>query len=196
MKLAILAIFFYFISTSIVESFIISALIGFKIGYALASRNRGRESGGWGRRSYGRSRWGRSIEDDNSLQIEQVMLQASIQDNDDCAKAFVCQVNAKPIRSTAMEQFVFDYFGGNAKDTAMLRALMPGSAQGMTVIDALSPTVQFELAAQVGRLGGVEQCQKIYAQCTMQYTELLGALEGQVSPQIQPIELTYTPEQH
>ena len=38
MKLAIFAIFFYFISTSLVESVIISALIGFKIGYALASR--------------------------------------------------------------------------------------------------------------------------------------------------------------
>jgi hypothetical protein len=38
MRLLILAIFFYFVSTSLVESFIISALIGFKIGYALASR--------------------------------------------------------------------------------------------------------------------------------------------------------------
>ena len=38
MRLVALAIFFYFISTTVVESFLISALIGFKIGYALASR--------------------------------------------------------------------------------------------------------------------------------------------------------------
>jgi hypothetical protein len=197
MKLAVLAIFFYFVSTTMVESlFILGALVGFRIGYDLAKREDRR---GYGRAYYGRGgRWGRSIEgsEDNSLQIQQVMLQASIQDNDDCAKAFVCQVNAKPIRTTPMEEFVYDYFGGNTRDTAMLRALMPGSAPGMTVVDVLSPSVQFELAAQVGRIGGVQTCQQIYAQCTLPYSELIAAIEGKVTPQTQPIEITYTPEQH
>jgi hypothetical protein len=195
MKLLIFAIFFFFISTSLVESFLISALIGFKVGYALASRNRGRSHG----RSYGRSRWGRSIvegSEDNSVQIEQVMLQASLNDNDDCAKAFVCHVHAKPARTTAMEEFVFEYFGGNSKDTAMLKALVPQTSEGMTVMDVLSPTVQFDLAAQVGKAGGAQQCQRIYAQCPLPYSELIGVLEGKVTPQPQPIELTYAPEQH
>jgi hypothetical protein len=194
MKLMILAIFFYFISTTLVESVIISALIGFKIGYALASRNRGH---GHGRRSHGRSRWGRSIEDtadDNA--IEQVMLQASVQDNDDCAKAFVCYVHAKPTRTTAMEEFVFDYFGGNSKDTAMLKALVPQTSEGSTVLDVLSPTVQFDLAAEIGTVGGAETCQKIYAQCPMPYSELSKILEGKLTPAPQPVELGVVPEQH
>jgi hypothetical protein len=180
MRLMLIAIFLFFASTTMVESFLISALIGFKIGYALASRNRG----GWGHRSHGR-RWGRSVvegAEDNTLQIEQVMLQASLQDNDDCAKAFVCHVNAKPTRNTPMEEFVYEYFGGQTQETAMLKAILPQGSSGLSVVDTLSPTVQFDLAAQVGKLGGAEQCTKIYAQCPLPYSELLSALEGKVSP--------------
>lgn len=184
MKLLLIAIFLLIATTTMVESFLISALIGFKIGYALASRNRG---GGWGRRSYGRSRWGRSIEgsdDDNSVQIEQVMLQASLEDNDDCAKAYVCYVHAKPARASAMEEFVYEYFGGSSKETAMLKAFLPqGSSAGLSVIDVTTPTVQFDLAAQIGKVGGAQQCQKIYAQCPLPYNELVNVLEGKLAPQ-------------
>jgi hypothetical protein len=193
MRLLILAIFFYFVSTSLVESFIISALIGFKIGYALASRNRG-----GGHRSFGRRRWGRSIEgtEDNSIQIEQIMLQASVEDNDDCAKAFVCHVHAKPARTTAMEEFVYDYFGGNEKDTAMLKALVPQTSAGSTVVDAFSPTIQFDIAAEIGKIAGSAQCSKIYAQCPLPYSELLNILENKITPQPQPAEITVVPERH
>ena len=121
MKLMLLAIFFYFVSTTVVESFLISALIGFKIGYLLANSNRGRSRG----HGHGHNRYGRSIagSDDSSMQIEQIMLQASLEDNDDCAKAFVCYVNAKPTRVTPVEEFVFEYFGAASKEQAMLKAL-------------------------------------------------------------------------
>jgi hypothetical protein len=171
MKLMLLAIFFYFVSTSVVESFLISALIGFKIGYLLANRDR----------HYGYRRFGRSVEgsNDNSIQIEQVMLQASLEDNDDCAKAFVCHVNANPALVTPVEQFVSQYFGTTSKDQAMFKALMPQeAAQALTVVDALSPTVQFDLAAQIGKIGGSQQCKKIYAQCPLPYHELLSVIEG------------------
>jgi len=195
MKLLFVAIFFFFVSTSLVESFLISALIGFKIGYLVANANRGRSHG----RSYGHRRYGRSIDgsDESSIQLEQIMLQASLEDNDDCAKAFVCYVNAKPTRTTPVEEFVFDYFGTATKEQAMLKALMPKeAAQGLTVVDALSPTVQFDLAAQIGKMGGSQQCKLIYAQCPLPYSELISVIEGKVSPQPQQIGLTYTPEQH
>ena len=197
MKLLFVAIFFFFVSTTLVESFLISALIGFKIGYLVANANRGRGRS-YGR-SYGHRRWGRSIEasDESSIQLEQIMLQASLEDNDDCAKAFVCYVNAKPTRVTPVEEFVFEYFGAATKEQAMLKALMPKeSAQGLTVVDALSPTVQFDLASQIGKMGGSQQCQKIYAQCPLPYSELLSVIEGKVSPQPQQIGLTYAPEQN
>lgn len=171
MKLLLIAIFLLFATTTVVESFIISALIGFKIGYALASRNRG----GHGGRSYGgrRNRWGRSIEDD--IQIEQVMIKASLDDSDDCAKAFVCQLNAQPARTTPMELFVYEYFGSNVKSTI----------DGQALINVLNPTVQFDLAAHVGRLGGAQQCQQVYARCPMPYKDLLSVLESQLAgPQI------------
>jgi hypothetical protein len=41
-----------------------------------------------------------------------------------------------------MEEFVYDYFGGNEKDTAMLKALVPQTSAGSTVVDAFSPTIQ------------------------------------------------------
>ena len=79
----------------------------------------------------------------------------------------------------------------------MLRALMPKeTALGLTVVDALSPTVQFNLAAHIGKIGGPQQCQRIYAQCPLPYSELQSVIEGKVSPQHQSVELTYTPEQH
>jgi hypothetical protein len=193
MKLMLLAIFFYFVSTTVVESFLISALIGFKIGYLLANSHRGRSHG------HGHHRYGRSVagSDDNSMQIEQIMLQASLEDNDDCAKSFVCYVNTKPILSTPVEEFVFEYFGAAAKEQAMLKALMPKeAAQGLTIVDALSPTVQFVLAARIGKIGGPQQCQRIYAQCPLPYSELQSVIEGKVSPQPQSIELVHAPEQH
>ena len=161
--------------------------------------NRNRGGARWGRRYSGHgSRWGRSVEgtEDNSIQIEQIMLQASVQDNDDCAKAFVCHVHAKATRTTAMEEFVFDYFGGNSKDTAMLKALVPQTSPSSTVVDVLSPTIQFDLAAEIGKLAGPEQCANIYAQCPLPYNELLNILENKITPQPQPAEISVVPELH
>ena len=124
------------------------------------------------------------------------MLQASVQDNDDCAKAFVCHVHAKATRTTAMEEFVFDYFGGNSKDTAMLKALVPQTSPSSTVVDVLSPTIQFDLAAEIGKLAGPEQCANIYAQCPLPYNELLNILENKITPQPQPAEISVVPELH
>ena len=194
MKLMLLAIFFYFVSTTLVESFLISALIGFKIGYLLANSQRSRSHGHHGYNRYGRSIAG---SDDSLMQIEQIMLQASLEDNDDCAKAFVCYVNAKATRVTPVEKFVYEYFVAATKEQAMLKALMPKeTALGLTVVDVLSPIVQFNLAAQIGTIGGTQQCQRIYAQCPLPYSELQSVVEGKVSPQPQSIDHIYTPEQH
>jgi len=110
------------------------------------------------------------------------MLKASIEDNDDCAKSFVCHANAKPARVSVMESFVYEYFGGNVKPQTY------GTPQNFVTVDALSPSVQFDLAAQVGRVGGAKQCQEIYARCKVPYNELLAVLEGKMIAPAQQLE--------
>jgi len=78
MRLIYLFVVLFFATTSVVESVLISALIGFKVGYALASRNRGgfRRRGHF--RRYGRSISDTNIEDIEDSQLEQVVRQICI----------------------------------------------------------------------------------------------------------------------
>ena len=45
-------------------------------------------------------------------------------------------------------------------------------------INLSSGTVEFDLAALIGRKAGTQQCQKIYARCNKEYDELLKVLEA------------------
>ncbi len=110
-----------------------------------------------GGRGGGKSRHGRSVPASNDL--SEILSQASIEDEGDCAKKFVCEVHAKAFAALdEVEQGVYALFG--AAET----------------LDVARETVQFDLAAMVGQKAGYEQCQKVYARCDMNTNELKAAL--------------------
>lgn len=105
-------------------------------------------------------RRGRSVEDEHN-QIKDAILQASILDSDDCAKNFVCQLNTIPVdMMTEMEREVYKTFSS-------------------TSLDVSQDSVEFDLAAIMGRLAGVEQCKRIYKRCaSMEYSQMISVVES------------------
>jgi len=113
------------------------------------------------RRSHGRSykshrRWGRSVEDETFDEMSNTILDASLNDADDCAKKLVCSLNAQDVKTLqADEAAIASLFGKTAG------------------IDLTSTTVEFDLAAFMGRQAGKNQCDTIYARCPYQSKDLM-----------------------
>jgi len=123
------------------------------IGAASRRRSRYRSS-----HSYGRShrRWGRSVEDETFDEMSNTILDASLNDADDCAKKLVCSLNAQDVNTLqADEAAIASLFGKTAG------------------IDLTSTTVEFDLAALMGRQAGKNQCDTIYARCPYQSKDLM-----------------------
>jgi len=124
----------------VVGGFAVGGLIG------AASRRRSRY------RSHGHRRWGRSVEDESSNAI----LDASLNDAEDCAKKLICSLNAQDVKTLqADEAAIASLFGKTAG------------------IDLTSTTVEFDLAALMGRQVGKNQCDTIYARCPYQSKDLM-----------------------
>merc|ERR1719278_1837181 len=68
---------------------------GFAAGAAIgaASRRRSRY------RSYGRRRWGRSVEDESFDEMSNAILDASLNDAEGCAKKLICSLNAQDVKT-------------------------------------------------------------------------------------------------
>lgn len=136
-----------------------AALGGVALGVA-ASRRRGSSRGGrryYTRRSYGHRRWGRSIEDETDDETDmtaEILLQASRNDEQDCAKKLVCVLNAQK---------------DLAEDEAKIAQLFGKSGN----IDLSAVTVEFDLAALMGQQVGEEQCNTIYSRCPYQVKDLM-----------------------
>ena len=97
---------------------------------------------------------GRKKRDAQSIDLEEVILEASIQDADDCLKSFVCQLNSKSAESLSpLEKVWILTFGQND-------------------IDVTLPTIEFDVAAVMGRKAGVKQCHTIYSRCQTEYEVL------------------------
>lgn len=110
----------------------------------------------WHALENGRSR--RSIGNANA---HEMFLKASLLDVDDCAKNLVCQLSTKSIESMdALERTVFAIYGQDAS------------------IDLSRADVEFQLAANIGRQAGIQQCLNIYARCPWDYRQLLHTIEG------------------
>ena len=100
-------------------------------------------------------RYGRSVEDNDGL--ADILLQASLEDGEDCAKKLVCSLNAQDSTTLAEdEKAIATLFGQN--------------------IDMAAATVEFDLAALMGRQAGEQQCQRIYARCQYQAKDLMAAM--------------------
>jgi hypothetical protein len=157
-----LSVLLLFVSTLVIETAAepcILCLIFLK-GLYVGSRLGGRRSYGGG---YGR-RWGRSAEEDADLSA--AIVQASVADVDDCAKSFVCQLNAKPaVGLDALEVDVRAAFGNGG------------------YIDVTKSSAEFDLAALMGRLAGEQQCSTIYARCRTPYSSMLKTMEQTLKQQ-------------
>merc|ERR1711997_676130 len=129
-------------------------LVGGIAGGALigaASRRRSRVSY---RRSH--RRWGRSVEDESFDEMSNAILDASLNDAEDCAKKLICSLNAQDVKTLqADEAAIASLFGKTAG------------------IDLTSTTVEFDLAALMGRQAGKNQCDTIYARCPYQSKDLM-----------------------
>lgn len=92
----------------------------------------------------------RSLEDNNleSMSLEEVFLETSTHDEDDCAKMLVCQLNAKPPHMLKPDEYA-----------------IASSFGAVPSIDVRAPSVEFDVAAHMGRIAGDAQCKTIYARC-------------------------------
>jgi hypothetical protein len=132
----------------------VAAWKGFAIGAAIGSAKRGRSYSP--RKSYyRRTRWGRSIEDET--EASDLLLQASLNDSEDCAKKLVCSLAAKDNLDA---------------DEARVAALFGQSDS----IDLSAVTAEFDLAALMGRKVGQAQCDTIYARCGYQPKDLMDVI--------------------
>ena len=103
-------------------------------------------------------RWGRSVEDHEGL--ADILLQASLEDGEDCAKKLVCSLNAQDSTTLAEDE----------------KAIVTLFGQSQDGIDLAAVTVEFDLAAFMGRQAGEQQCQRIYARCQYQAKDLMAAM--------------------
>jgi len=137
---------------------------GFAAGALIGAASRRRTSS---RRSHGRMmrksyrRHGRSVEDEID-ENSNAILDASLNDEDDCAKKLVCSLNAQDIRTLQADEVVI--------------ATLFGKSAG---IDLSAATVEFDLAALMGRQTGKAQCDTIYARCPYQTKDLMEVMRKQ-----------------
>ncbi len=133
----------------------VKAIAGF--GILLASKG-GRRRGGKGHgKGKGRSRYGRSVA--TVEDIPALINEAALDDETDCAKKFICETHAKALDALdETEKAVYLLFGANDS------------------IDVSRDSVQFDLAALVGRRGG--NCNRVYARCELDSYQMKQAMSS------------------
>jgi len=114
-------------------------------------------------------RHGRSVEDepeyfDEVDTISNAILDASLNDAEDCAKKLVCSLNAQDVNTLQA-------------DESAIAALFGKTAGG---IDVTATTVEFDLAALMGRQAGKAQCDTIYARCPYQTKDLMEVMRKEL----------------
>ncbi|QQP50521.1 Uncharacterized protein FKW44_011545 [Caligus rogercresseyi] len=83
----------------------------------------------------------------STTDLETLLLSASQKDSTDCAKKLVCEVNGlSPAVLQSEEAMIARLFNANS-------------------LDLSKATVEFDLAAQIGKRVGKEQCSIIYERC-------------------------------
>jgi hypothetical protein len=117
--------------------------------------NRG---GRGGRGGFGGRRYGRSAE--VSYNMHDLIVSTSVQDSEDCVKKMVCMINAKPAEFLSEdERAILNTFGVDGE------------------LDVSMPSVEFDVAALIGRRVGAGQCNTVYARCPYKTEQLLETLK-------------------
>ena len=85
-------------------------------------------------------------------------LQASLEDDNDCLKMFTCELAAMSDSEqlTMLERDILDAF----------------PAQSESDLDLSKVTIEFDVAAAMGRKMGKKQCDIIYGRCPMQRQQI------------------------
>ncbi|XP_040575514.1 uncharacterized protein [Lepeophtheirus salmonis] len=86
---------------------------------------------------------------------EEILLSASQEDQNDCAKRLVCEISSLPPTAMSPEE------------------IQIASAFNSNYLDISKATVEFELAAQIGKRVGLEQCLVIYKRCPHSKAKLM-----------------------
>jgi len=120
-------------------------------GIGLLAKGRGGRKGGH-KSKYGK----RSIED-----VETLVAEAAVEDAGDCAKKLICLVHAKAANTLDQQE-------------AAVFQLFPAA----DAIDVSKDTVQFDLAAVVGRKAGAAACERVYRRCEMTVEQLKSAMRA------------------
>ncbi|CAB4070267.1 unnamed protein product [Lepeophtheirus salmonis] len=87
--------------------------------------------------------------------FESVLLSASQHDASDCAKKLVCEVSGLTLEDM------------NSEETMIARLFNPDQ------LDVAKATVEFDLAAQIGKRVGIQQCSIIYERCPHSRRQLI-----------------------
>ncbi|XP_040575594.1 uncharacterized protein [Lepeophtheirus salmonis] len=88
-------------------------------------------------------------------EYEEILLSASQEDQNDCAKRLVCEISSLPPTAMSPEE------------------IQIASAFNSNYLDISKATVEFELAAQIGKRVGLEQCSVIYKRCPFPRAKLM-----------------------
>ncbi len=110
------------------------------------------------------------IPEEEKQLLDALFLRATQQDADDCAKKFVCLVNSRAAAGEGLDQ--------------MERTVAALFQDERGFLDASSGSVEFQLASVIGRTVGEEQCQRIYARCTVSYRDMAKFMEALPVPDL------------
>ena len=88
--------------------------------------------------------------------LAKVILEASLKDQYDCTKMLICALHAKPVEEMAEDEI-----------------LIASTFGQMDAIDLTLPSVEFDLAALLGRKVGAERCNTIYSRCTVPAQDIM-----------------------
>jgi hypothetical protein len=125
------------VKAAIVGGFIIGGIAGGLIGGAARGGRGGGRSHG-----HGRGRYGRSVSN-----VDEMFLVASQNDADDCAKKLICSLASRDVRTLA-------------EDEAVIVSIF-----GQGELDVSKSTIEFDLAAVMGRKVGEKHCNVVYSRC-------------------------------
>ena len=89
-------------------------------------------------------------------------VKADLEDFDDCAKMFICQLNAKNDSTLGpVEKMMKKSFGTGSGQSTIYGGL-----------DVNRVSARFDLAALTGKMVGVNQCKLFYGRCKIPYSQM------------------------
>ena len=86
-------------------------------------------------------------------------VKADLEDFDDCAKMFICQLNAK--NDSTM----------GPVEKMMKKSFSAGSTTNYGRLDVNRVSARFDLAALTGKMVGLKQCKLFYGRCKIPYLQ-------------------------